>query len=231
MIQASAAIVVQSGVGGDGHRLAIVADRQLSVAALVALIVEPSRYSLVHQARGVAAIRQALDDFQPAVVIIDANWSEGRSPVDALGCSENVLILLDPADDQAVFIQAAGARARGYLSRTAKREALHDAIERVRGADYYLDAEIAGRMLAAIRQSGAAVAPRTELSERERHILIQIAGGRSTKEIGREYAITSKTVGNHVTNIYRKLNLRHRGDLVLYAAKQGLTLPSQAAIK
>jgi DNA-binding NarL/FixJ family response regulator len=228
MLQATAAIVAESGVGGDGHHLAIVADRQLSVAALVALIVEPSRYHLVHQARGLAAVRRALDDFQPAVVIIDATWSQGRSPVDALGCNDNVLILLDPEDDPGVFIQAAGARARGYLSRTAKREALRDAIERVRGADYYLDAAIAGRILGAIRQSGTAIAPRTGLSERERGILIRIAGGKSTKEIGREYAITPKTVGNHVTNIYRKLNLRHRGDLVIYAAQQGLSLPSAA---
>jgi len=231
MLQASAAIVVESGISGDGHSLAIVADRRLPVAALAALIVEQARYRLVHHARGIAAIRQAIDDFRPAVVIIDATWSQGMSPVDALGCNENVLILLDPEDDPAVFVQAASARARGYLSRTAKREALYDAIERVRAADYYLDAAIAGRILGAIRQSGTAGAPRTGLSERERDILIRIAGGRSTKEIGREYAITPKTVGNHVTNIYRKLNLRHRGDLVLYAAKQGLSLPSGAAIE
>jgi len=230
MLQATAAIVAEIGVGGGGHRLAVVADRQLSVAALVALIVEQSRYQLVHQSRGLAAVRQTLQDFQPAVVIIDATWSE-NSPVDALGCGENVLILLDPEDEPAVFIRAAGARAHGYLSRAAKREALRDAIERVRGADYYLDAAIAGRILGAIRQSGTITAQRTGLSERERDILIRIAGGRSTKEIGREYSITPKTVGNHVTNIYRKLNLRHRGDLVIYAARQGLSLPAPAAIE
>jgi DNA-binding NarL/FixJ family response regulator len=225
MLQATAAIVAESGVGGDGHHLAIVADRRLSVAALAALIVEPAGYRLVKQVRGVGAIRQALDDFQPAVVIIDGTWSEGVSPVDAVGGKENVLILLDPEDDPAVFMRAAGARARGYLSRTAKREALREAIERVRGAGYYLDTAIAGRILGAIRQLGTAVAPRNGLSDREREVLIRVASGRSTKEIGREYAITPKTVGNHVTNIYRKLNLRNRGDLVLYAARQGLSLP------
>jgi DNA-binding NarL/FixJ family response regulator len=224
MLQASAAIAVESGAGGDGHRLAIVADRQLSVAALVALILEDSAYRLIHQAKGVAAVRQSLNQFQPAVIIIDAKWSASSSPVETFGCDENVLILLDPEDEPAVFMQAAGAHARGYLSRTARREALRDAIERVRSAGYYLDAAIAGRILGAIRQSGPAASPRTGLSEREREILIRIAGGRSTKEIGREYAITAKTVGNHVTNIYRKLNLRHRGELVLYAAEKGLVL-------
>jgi DNA-binding NarL/FixJ family response regulator len=222
----AAAIVAECGVGGDGHTLAIVADRQLSVAALVALLVRDQEYRLVQQVRGVREIRQSLEDFHPAVVIIDAKWSEHRSPVDTLGCNEDVLILLDPEDDPAVFVQAAGARARGYLSRSARRQALHEAIDRVRSADYYLDAAIAGRILGAIRQSGTAIAPRNGLSEREREILIRVASGRSTKEIGREYAITPKTVGNHVTNIYRKLNLRHRGDLVLYAAQQGLSLSS-----
>ena len=223
MRRASAAILIAGDVGTDGHRLAIVADRQLSVAALAALVVEPSRYRLVHQARGVGAIRQALNDFQPAVIIIEATWLKGTSLVDALGCKENVLILLDPEDNPGVFIQAAAAHARGYLSRTAKREALHNAIERLRSGDDYLDGAIAGRMLAAMSQSGNTVAPRAGLSERERGILIRIAGGRSTKEIGREYAITPKTVANHVNNLSHKLHARNRGQLVLFAAEQGLT--------
>jgi DNA-binding NarL/FixJ family response regulator len=64
---------------------------------------------------------------------------------------------------------------------------------------------------------------RSDLSQRQRDILVRIAGGRSTKQVAREYAIAPKTVANHVNNIYQKLNLRARGQLVLYAAKRGST--------
>jgi DNA-binding CsgD family transcriptional regulator len=62
-----------------------------------------------------------------------------------------------------------------------------------------------------------------QLSDRERDILVRIAGGRSTKEIARDCAISPKTVGNHVSNICHKLHLHHRGQLVLFALQQGLT--------
>ena len=61
------------------------------------------------------------------------------------------------------------------------------------------------------------------LSPRERDILVRIANGRSTKEVAREYAIAPKTVANHILNMYPKLNLRDRGQLVVYAAQHGLT--------
>src|SRR5437870_63443 len=63
------------------------------------------------------------------------------------------------------------------------------------------------------------------LSGREQEILIQIARGKSTKEIARAYAITPKTVGNHVGNIRQKLHVHHRGQLVLFAVEQGLASP------
>ena len=66
-------------------------------------------------------------------------------------------------------------------------------------------------------------APRSRLSERERDILTRIASGRSTKQVAIECAISPKTVGNHVSNIRHKLNLHHRGQLVLFALQQGLT--------
>ena len=65
--------------------------------------------------------------------------------------------------------------------------------------------------------------PLTGLTRREREILIEVARGRSSKEIARDCRISSKTVGNHVNNLYQKLQLSHRGELVLYAARTGLT--------
>ena len=75
-----------------------------------------------------------------------------------------------------------------------------------------------------MRQADDPTTGPAELSERERVILVRIASGRSTKDIAREYAIAPKTVANHITNMEKKLHLRHRGQLVLYAAQQGLTI-------
>ncbi|TMD67577.1 MAG: response regulator transcription factor [Chloroflexi bacterium] len=85
-------------------------------------------------------------------------------------------------------------------------------------------AEFAGTVRQTIEQAGRTDVPDQSdpLSGREREILSQIASGRSTKEVARSFAITPKTVGNHVSNIFHKLDLHHRGELVLFALEQGL---------
>jgi len=78
---------------------------------------------------------------------------------------------------------------------------------------------------AAISQVGTTMtdSQRPPLSGREWQILAKIASGKSTKQVARECTISAKTVGNHVGNICHKLNLHHRGQLVLFAAAYGVT--------
>jgi len=54
------------------------------------------------------------------------------------------------------------------------------------------------------------------LTPREREIALYILVGLSNKEIARELFITTKTVSNHLTDIYRKLGVRRRVSLAVY---------------
>ncbi len=92
------------------------------------------------------------------------------------------------------------------------------AIQRLREGRSYLDPALSEPI-----RRASADGPGPALSPRERDILRGVAAGRSSKEIGRQHAIAPKTVCNHVNNICQKLKLRHRGQLVLYAAQHGLT--------
>jgi DNA-binding NarL/FixJ family response regulator len=60
------------------------------------------------------------------------------------------------------------------------------------------------------------------LTAREMETLILVARGRVAKEIARSLAISEKTVRNHISNIYRKLDLYDRSQVVIYAMKKGL---------
>jgi DNA-binding NarL/FixJ family response regulator len=214
----SGAILVE-GEPQPASSLGIVADGQLSVAALEALLSGAGHHPAA-RARGIDQVRQLLLSFAPRVVIVDSRGSAWRRLIDSLGWSDRTLLLLDPEDDPAQFVEAVHAHARGYLARSASRARFAAAIGRVKQADYYLDPPLAGRILQL--SSNEARPRRRALTPREREILVRIAGGRSSKEIAREYAIAPKTVGNHINNIYQKLNLKHRGELVLYAAQEGL---------
>lgn len=220
-IPASVAIVA------DGDRpldesIWIVAEARLSVAALAALLVSQPAYRVVREVRGTAALVDAFDAFRPAILVVDADWTGWPLAIDADGWDGRTLVLLDPADDPSRFVQAARSGVQGFLSRTASGLSLALAIESLRSSGYYLDPLLAERIIQALREAPARAAATTTLSDQERNILVRVASGRSSKEIAREYAITAKTVGNHVANMVQKLNLNHRGELVLYAAQQGL---------
>jgi DNA-binding NarL/FixJ family response regulator len=67
------------------------------------------------------------------------------------------------------------------------------------------------------------LAPRTELSVREREVLQLIAEGRSTKDIANSLHISIKTVETHRKNIMEKANLHSVAELTKYAIRNGLT--------
>jgi DNA-binding CsgD family transcriptional regulator len=60
------------------------------------------------------------------------------------------------------------------------------------------------------------------LSAREREVLLQIAQGRANIEIGRTLFISEKTVRNHLTNIFEKLNVDSRSRAIVLARDRGL---------
>ena len=61
-----------------------------------------------------------------------------------------------------------------------------------------------------------------ELSERERELLALVAQGRSNQEIADQLGITLKTVRNHVSNIFNKLQVVDRAQAVLRTREAGL---------
>jgi DNA-binding NarL/FixJ family response regulator len=219
-------VITYSGVAQPVHVLAVVADRRLSAAALSALLLKDPSYRITREACGVGEVRAMLAAERPQVMVLDVTGPAFFALIDASTWGVRTLLLLDPHDDAAVFAAAVSARVEGYLSRSVSRETLEAAIASLYRSGFYMDPLLMGSVLTA---APTLTLPRTRgrengaLSLREREILVWIASGRSTKEIARECAITPKTVANHVNNMVQKLNLRHRGQLVLYAAQQGLT--------
>jgi DNA-binding NarL/FixJ family response regulator len=61
-----------------------------------------------------------------------------------------------------------------------------------------------------------------ELTERETEVLSLIARGRTNEEIARELVLSLKTVRNHVSNIFSKLQVADRAQVVIRASEAGL---------
>jgi two-component system, NarL family, nitrate/nitrite response regulator NarL len=204
--------------------VALVADRHLVLEALSSLLIEGANYVRVRHGRGMAEVVSLLHAARPAVTVVETAAGGWRLPVHPRDWGGRILLVVDPDQDPGVFAQAVRSRADGYLSRGSPAETFVEAVTALAQTMRYVDPSLVGSILGVMsRDATAAGQAEPRLSPREREILVRIANGKSTKEMAREYAIAPKTVCSHVTHMYRKLNLRHRGQLVLYAAQLGLT--------
>jgi DNA-binding NarL/FixJ family response regulator len=114
--------------------------------------------------------------------------------------------------------------------KSANREELVAAVERVAQGDPVFTPGLAGLVLGEFRKlamlpeaAGAASGPPApRLTERETEVLRLVAKGLSYKQIADRLVLSHRTVQNHVQNTLNKLQLHNRVELVRYAIAQGL---------
>ena len=137
-----------------------------------------------------------------------------------------VLVLSMLSDDTAVS-SALGAGARGYLVKDSTTAEIVEAVRRVAEGQRVLGPSLTydpGAVPApAERPAGATLgATRPVISKREEEVLRLLATGVSIPEAARRLYISVKTVKNHLSSIYQKLDAHDRAQAVLKAVRMGL---------
>ena len=133
-----------------------------------------------------------------------------------------ILVVTMLEDDDSVFA-AMRAGALGYLLKGADQGEVLRAIRAVRNGEAIFGPGIARRVMGFF-STPKPLAPRTfpELTEREGEILTLVAQGRSNLEIAEQLFLSLKTVQNHVSNTFRKLQVADRAQAVIRAREAGL---------
>jgi DNA-binding CsgD family transcriptional regulator len=105
-----------------------------------------------------------------------------------------------------------GACARLLLADACEALGDHDTAEMERAA--------AAAALATLRPTSQAAAP-DDLTDREREVLVLLAGGKTNRVIAQELFISEKTVASHVSHIFTKLGVTSRSAATAYAYDHG----------
>ena len=133
-----------------------------------------------------------------------------------------VVVLTMFEDDDSVFA-AMRAGARGYLLKGAEQDEIVRAIHAAAAGEAIFGPEIAHRVVAHFASgTGSTAAAFPSLTEREREVLEMVAAGKGNATIAHQLMINLKTVRNHISNIFTKLQVSDRSAAIIKARDAGL---------
>jgi DNA-binding NarL/FixJ family response regulator len=136
---------------------------------------------------------------------------------------ETAVLIITMFDDDTVF-SAMQAGARGYLLKGAQPEENLRAIRAVANGEVIFSPGIAERMMSYFARGMMPTpeAPFPELTPREREILGLLAEGLTNAAIAERLVLSQKTIRNHVSNIFGKLQVVTRSEAIIKARDAGL---------
>jgi DNA-binding NarL/FixJ family response regulator len=178
-------------------------------------------------ATGEEAVERAVA-LQPDVVLMDLQMPAGGGLTATRQIAKasphiRILVVTLFEDDDSIFA-ALQAGARGYMLKDSDEEEMLRAIRAVGDGEAIFSSAIATRLRDYFASSRRVIPEEVfpELTEREREVLDRIARGETNRQIAEQLSISLKTVRNHVSNIFSKLQVADRAQAVIRAREAGM---------
>jgi DNA-binding NarL/FixJ family response regulator len=211
---------------GAAVRVLIADDQALFRSGLGRLLAADPRVTIVGEAdNGLDAVTRCAAT-HPDVVLMDLKMPT----MDGVEATRRILdehpqvkvLILSTFDADSHVLAALKAGASGYVLKDSTPEAVVSSILAVHLGERVMAGAVANRVLEMIEGNSTPKEFYDGLTAREMEILRLIATGAPNKQIAFRLKISEKTVRNHVSNMYEKLQIYDRSQAVLYAVRKGL---------
>ena len=213
----------------DPVRVLIADDHRVYREGIRVLLRDVEQVEVIGEAAdGDQTILQA-ERLQPDVILMDLKMPgthgiEATRRIVAHNPRIGVLVLTMYDDDESVF-SAMRAGARGYLLKDADQADLLRAVHVVNRGEAIFSPTVARRLMgyfAALQSAGRGAQAFPDLTVREQDVLRLIAEGQSNAAIAARLGLSIKTVQNHISNIFSKLQVADRAQAIVRAREAGL---------
>ncbi len=208
--------------GKERIRVIIADDHRLIRDGLRKILSFHSDIEVIGEAKDGGEVCRLALSVEPDIVLMDINMP-GMNGIEATRRIKTALpgtgiIALSIHDDEEYVFELGKAGVSAYILKDIDSESLVETIRAVYRGETVFHPSIARKLLGEFRRI-AGQETTGQLSRRETEVLAMITSGKTNREIGEKLFISEKTVKNHLTNIFRKLNVTDRTQAAMYAVR------------
>ncbi|MCF8020212.1 MAG: response regulator transcription factor [Vallitaleaceae bacterium] len=165
-------------------------------------------------------------EYNPDVVLLDINMPErnGLEVLTYLKQNDIIanIIILTIHNEVEYLYKAVEIGVKGYVLKDSESDVLIRAIRSVYEGETYIQPNMASLLFKKMNNDETGAVHNTRLTKREVEVLKLITEGLLNKEIAHRLCISEKTVKNHVSNIFKKIEVSDRTQAAVFAIKNAI---------
>jgi len=200
----------------------VVDDHPLFRSGVVQAIEVDESIQVVAEGNSVSEAIELARQHQPDVMLLDISLpgGDGIKAAAAISATEHPprMLMLTASAESSDVMRAIDAGAAGYVLKGINATDLIQAVKSVASGESFMSPNLSFNLLTALSRA-AKPAPLAMLTPQEQRILQMVSTGLGNREIGERLGVCEKTVKYHVTNLFRKLNVRNRVEAALILAE------------
>ena len=169
---------------------------------------------------------QKLEKIHPDLLLLDINMPEmnGIEVLEELKRREDPLkvLILTVHSEVEYLVKAVDIGANGYILKDSGSSELKQAINVIMSGESYIQPSLLPALNSRLINRDVDQDKLQTLTKREIEILTQVAGGMFNKEIAVNLNISERTVKNHISNIFRKIDVSDRTQAAVFAIRNNI---------
>jgi len=207
-------------------KVMLVDDHALIREGIKQLLEFDGSIDVIEQASDGAECLEKLQHVQPDILLLDINMPN----VNGIEVLEEIkkknipvkVLMLTVHSEAEYLVQAVDIGANGYILKDSGSEELKKAIQSVMEGDSYIQPSLIPSLNSRLVNRDIDKEKIAALTKREMEILTQIAGGMFNKEIAMNLNISERTVKNHISNIFKKIDVFDRTQAAVFAIRNNI---------
>lgn len=169
---------------------------------------------------------QKLEKIHPDILLLDINMPEmnGIEVLEELKRREDPLkvLILTVHSEVEYLVKAVDIGANGYILKDSGSSELKQAINVIMSGESYIQPSLLPALNSRLINRDVDQDKLQTLTKRELEILTKVAGGMFNKEIAVNLNISERTVKNHISNIFRKIDVSDRTQAAVFAIRNNI---------